>query len=318
MRHTILPFTCLFEGGAAGSGAGAAAGAAEGAAPASAQENKGVAEKPVLYGKQPEAQAEPAASPPEAHAEEKPKAETPEERKARYKAAVSGEFKAEFDADMQRAVRSRLKDASAREAAVKPIVDLLAQRYGIADGDVSKIAEALGKDNDIWQRQADDAGMDVNQFREYKRMERESAMFRQMQQTEQERERTQQQTAAWVEEANAMRGTPEAPGPYPDFDLGAEVNGDPKFLRLLQVGIPVQEAYEVVHRQELMQRAAASAAQEAEKKVVDNIRARGTRPTEGGAAAQTGAIVKDDVSNLNAKDRREIAMRARRGEKIIY
>jgi len=53
-----------------------------------------------------------------------------------------------------------------------------------------------------------------------------------------------------------------------------------------------------------------------EKAVVDNIRARGSRPSENGTSSQSAFIVKDDVSKLSKEDRRNIAKRVMMGEKI--
>ena len=64
--------------------------------------------------------------------------------------------------------------------------------------------------------------------------------------------------------------------------------------------------------------AARQAAREAEKQVVDGIRAKGARPPENGTAAQSAFTVKGDVSKLTRKDREEIARRAARGEKITF
>ena len=55
-----------------------------------------------------------------------------------------------------------------------------------------------------------------------------------------------------------------------------------------------------------------------EKTVTDNIRARGARPQENGAAPKSAVVVKDDVSKLTPADRAEIARRAAMGETITF
>lgn len=54
------------------------------------------------------------------------------------------------------------------------------------------------------------------------------------------------------------------------------------------------------------------------RQVADNIRSRAERPMENGMSSQSGVVVKNDVSKLTAKDRREIARRAARGEEIRF
>lgn len=315
-KFKTLPFSLLFDGGAAGSGAGAASGAAgEAGAPAAEQ-----ASGEVVYGKQPVTEASAAG---EQKAEPKQeetttKVETPQERKQRFKDMISGEFKAEYDADVQRILFKRLEKPNAALQAQKPIMDLLAQRYGISDADPEKVFAALNSDSEIWQREADDAGMTVEQYANYRRMERENAAFREAQQTAQARERAEQQYGEWMNQVAEMVGTADQPGKYPGFDLQTEMNGDPRFLKLLQAGIPVQDAYETIHRKELQEQLIAQTAASTEKKVADNIRAKGNRPAEAGAASQTGVTVRDDVHKLSADDRRKIAERASRGEKIFF
>ena len=56
----------------------------------------------------------------------------------------------------------------------------------------------------------------------------------------------------------------------------------------------------------------------AQQKLSNSIRAGGARPIENGSSAQSSAVVKSDVSKLNSKDLREIALRVQRGEKISF
>ena len=69
---------------------------------------------------------------------------------------------------------------------------------------------------------------------------------------------------------------------------------------------------------EIVTEAMSTSAAQAEKRVVENVRAKGARPAENGVAAQSGFVVKDDVSKLSRKERAEIARRAMRGETISF
>ena len=46
----------------------------------------------------------------------------------------------------------------------RQVIDMLMQRYGIADGDVQKLMSALESDNAYWNAAAEEAGMDVEQW----------------------------------------------------------------------------------------------------------------------------------------------------------
>lgn len=113
----------------------------------------------------------------------------------------------------------------------------------------------------------------------------------------------QRQLRAWNDQAQQMKAR------YPDFDLGREAQ-DRTFRAMLRAGVPLRQAYEVVHMDEL--RAAA------ERAVTANIKAKGARPQENGAGAASGFTVKEDVSKLTPKDRAELAKRAAGGEVITF
>ena len=86
---------------------------------------------------------------------------------------------------------------------------------------------------------------------------------------------------------------------------------------MLRAGVPVRDAYEVSHLGDIQARNAAKAAAEMEKRVMDNVRAKGMRPNENGTTSQPGVIVKNDPSKFTKADREEIARRVRRGERIV-
>jgi hypothetical protein len=115
----------------------------------------------------------------------------------------------------------------------------------------------------------------------------------------------------WDAEAESLKGI------YPSFNVQAEAQ-NPQFMSLLRSGVPMQTAYEVIHMEDIkagIQRMTASAT---EKQVTDNIRAKGQRPAENGTSSQSAFTVKDDVSKLSKADRRNIAVRSRRGESISF
>lgn len=113
----------------------------------------------------------------------------------------------------------------------------------------------------------------------------------------------QRQLRSWDAQAREVQAI------YPGFDLGREAQ-DRTFRSLLRSGVPVRQAFEVLHMDQL--RSAA------ERAVTANIKAKGARPQENGAGASSGFTVKDDVAHLTARDRAELAKRAARGEVITF
>ena len=283
MKHFFVKAMCLFlfDGGASGASGGAGEGGAEtggtNGGPDVAQQAK---TGEVVYGKQTAA--------PDAGEQD---------QRASFKDLINGDYKADFDAEVQRIVGERLKkvkdqgrivaDQGKALNAQQPILDALSLRYGTAPGDI----EAL-------------------RYRQYQQMQQENARLRAAQEDYYARQRSEQQLHSWMDQAEAMKQDPL----LADFDLPTEINTNPDFLALLQRGVSVEQAYKVLHMDDFLSKATA----QAEKTVTDNIRARGARPQENGAAPKSAVVVKDDVSKLTPADRAEIARRAAMGETITF
>lgn len=327
----------LFDGGAAG---GEGAGATSPAGEAGAQGETKASSAPtrrgrsgeysnVLFGKQPGAQPDAAGTGPESQGQQEATptpgvdkkeagvqttSDTLDERRRAFKELVTGEYKDVYGEEVQRIIDRRFKDTKSLEDQVsrsQPVLDMLMQRYKIADGDMDKLARAVENDDAYWYQAAEEAGLSVEQYKQFQRMERENAALREFQRRQSSQQAAEQQLQKWYGEAEQVKGM------YPSFDLNAEVQ-NPQFLSMLRAGVPVQHAYEVVHMDDIKAGAARMAAQATEKQVTDGIRARGARPQENGTTAQSGFTVKDDVSKLSKKDRAEIARRAMMGERISF
>ena len=328
----------LFDGGAAGEGAGAAASAGQAgqtgaqgetkASPVSTRRGRSGEYQNVLFGKQPggapdagqaktEGQGQ-QATPSDAgrgqEGEVQTTSSTLDDRRRAFKELVTGEYKDVYGEEVQRIIDRRFKDTKSLEDQVsrsQPVLDMLMQRYKITDGDMDKLARAVENDDAYWSQAAEEAGLSVEQYKQFQRLERENAALLDFQRRQRSQQAAEQQLQRWYGEAEQVKGL------YPSFDLNAEVQ-NPQFLSMLRAGVPVQHAYEVVHMDDIKAGAARMAAQATEKQVTDGIRARGARPQENGTTAQSGFTVKDDVSKLSKKDRAEIARRAMMGETITF
>lgn len=322
--HMLAIRLNLFEGGAAAGGDGAGAGTATGttgdikAGSGPTRRGKSGEYSNVVFGKQPAAQpaaqdtSTPAAG--EKKSEVQTTSNTLDEKRKAYRAMVEGEFKDQYTEDTQRIVNRRFREAKQTEEALQkqqPLIDMLMQRYGIADGDVSKLQTAVENDNAYWQQAAEDAGMSVEAYKEFARTKRENEAFKKAQEESQNRENAERKLQGWIAEGEEVKAV------YPDFDLNTEA-ANPRFVAMLQAGVPVMHAYKVMHMDEIMTDAMQTTAKRTEQAVVQNIRARGSRPAENGLSSQSAFTVKDDVSKLSKKDRAEIARRAARGEHITF
>ena len=300
----------LFDGAAAGAAAAGGASGGTSAASADTGADKSGGKQTVVYGKQSETAGGPDAGGQGVGSAGVVTSNTEEALAKEYDELMAGKFKDLHAKREQELFNRRFKEFKGdREAldAQNPIIDTLKQKYGVDSAD--DLQRAIEADDSFWEQAAEDAGMSVQQFREYQRMERENAQFRAAQEAAQSQAQADQQVQQWYTEAQALKAQPG----FEKFDLQAEAE-NPEFVKLLQSGIPVKHAYEVIHMDDII----AAQAQQTSKAVVDNIRARGNRPAENGTASSSAVIYKADVSKLSAEDRREIARRARMGEHISF
>ncbi|MBQ0166884.1 MAG: hypothetical protein KBT02_07260 [Treponema sp.] len=313
-RFILSPFFDIQhfgEGAGAGSGTGGGDAGAAGAAPAAgqnaaapAQPQQGVKGNPlanVQYGRQ---DAPPAAG-----------EVNTDQRTAKFEELIKGEYKDLYDARVQDTIRQRLKGNEAtvqKYNSLAPVLDLLAGKYGVKADDIEALSKAIEDDETFYEDEALEKGLTVEQVKSIRKMERENAQLR----AEREQAKNQQQAdalyAAWMQQAETVKGI------YPSFDLAGELQNE-QFRNLLRSNVPVQTAYEVVHKDEIIPAAMHFTAQKVTEKVANSVRAGQRRPAEGAMAGSGAAVsIKSDVSQLTRADREEIARRVARGEKIRF
>lgn len=282
----------------------------------------------VIYGKQAgggapsQSAAQPQTAPPEGEpgaaggpdAGDQAHTPTPEARRAEFERLISQEYKDLFDERTQKIINRRFKEVKGLEGQVKaaqPILDLLAQRYGIEGGDLGRLAQAIEADDAYWAQAARDHGMTEAQFREYRKLQRENEAFRSQARQTQGELAVRQQLEDWRRQAAEVQRA------YPGFDLAAECR-DGQFLGMLKAGVPMRHAYEVRHLEDIKTGVAAQVSRRTERQVTETIRAKGARPPENGASGTSGILVKADPGKLSRADRAEIARRVARGESIEF
>lgn len=308
----------LFDGEG---GDGATVATAQGETQASSgttRQSKSGALANVKYGKQAESQTEVQS---DAGTEDKVKdvettSDALEAKKKAFRELINGEYKDLYTQETQRMIDRRFKDARETEKRMQsyqPVLDTLMERYGIADGDAKRLLEAVDNDHAYWSEAAEEAGMSEEQYKEFRRLRRENAELLRGQQMQQQEAQIRAQGEKWYMEAEAMKGNPM----YSGFDLMQELQNQ-EFVSLLKAGTPMEHAYKVLHFDELMGNAVQAAAASTEKKVADNVRAKGNRPSENGTSSNSAFVTKTDPSKLTRADFEEIERRVARGERISF
>jgi|GEM_PF-3746004 len=241
---------------------------------------------------------------------------TADERKALYQKVTRELLREEYTADTQRLIDQRFKEAKrlqTRLSEVQQLLDALSMVHGVTN--VRQLTDKVK--GEAVERLAQRANMDPATYADY--LDAKAARERARQADEARAVRTAQDAIVkgWYDEAAQLTGTKDRPGVIPDLDLRREAD-NPDFVKLLQSGVSVKAAYEVVHFNDILNRKVEAAKKDAVSAVTQQIQARGSRPAENGAAASTGVIVKKEVRNLTVKDRAELARRAASGEEIVF
>ena len=311
-------------GGEAAAGGGSVGGGAEGAAGTGASGTDAASQRAesgakVVYGVQPGAAqgtadaAQGKAMPAEGAAgAEAPAA--PVNREAEWQRLINGEYREQFQKQVQGIIDKRfaktkgLEEQNGRYAA---LMGKVAGRYGLDPGDIEGISAAIDRDQKFLAEQADKAGMTVEQFKKYNAAVQENEKFRRMNEAMQREAQVQARIQGWQAEEKALKGV------YPQFDLDAELRNK-DFVGLLQRGVTMKHAYEVIHMDDMMRGAMQYATAQATAQTARNIQARAARPMEGAATGAPGVVTKSDVTKLTKADREEIARQVARGKTITF
>lgn len=266
----------------------------------------------VKYGIQPEDKTAPATS--------DPATETPAvDRNAAFEAMIKGEYKDLYDQRMQDVVQRRLrgsKETLERYEQLQPTLAMLGERYGLkpdekGNFDLAALEKAIQEDDSYYEAEAEQRGLSVKELKDIKKIERENADLRRRVQEQKSRDQANQIYAQWNRDAAQLKTV------YPSFDLKAEM-ANPQFGQLLQAGIDMRTAFEVLHKDEIIPAAMQYTAKTVEQQIGRSLAANAKRPPENGGSGQGAAIVKNDVSQLTKADRAEIIRRVQRGEKIVF
>jgi len=293
----------IFAEGAGDGGTAQGQGVTAGAA---AQQSKGEKGNPlanVKYGIQEEAA-------PAAEVQQTTVAQTDPE--AEFEKLIKGQYKAQYDARMQDTIQKRLKGTKEtvdKYNALQPVLEILAKKHGVDASDIEALQKAIEADDSYFEEEALKQGMSVKQFKEFRQIQKENADLKAQMQEQQTKENANKLYAGWMNQAEETKKI------YPSFDLKAEM-ANPKFLELLKSNIDVRTAYEVLHKDDIIRGAMQFTAQTVESKLAKKIAAGGARPAENGMSSGSAAVVKSDPSLWSKEDRREVARRVARGEKI--
>ena len=234
--------------------------------------------------------------------------------KAEFERLIKGDYKEFYEERVKENLARRFRENAGikkQNEQNRKIVEMLYDRYNLMPGDVRALKAALDSDNAYLAAEADKRGMSIENYKYIKKLETENRHFMATEARYRAREKANETVEKWFGESAKVKET------YPDFDIFSEAK-NPEFISLIQSGIDVRTAYEVLHHAELVREAEQRAAREAEIKTAESIRQKSSRPAENGLSSKSSAIFANGVSSLTPKEREDIARRAARGERISF
>lgn len=244
------------------------------------------------------------------------------DRKAEFDKMIKGDYKDLYDANVSAIVQRRLRGPAAEAAKYRelsPTIELLALHYGLDDlTDIKALNAAVEADHTFIERKAYENNMSPEEYlqklrndRKVKHIERMNQDLLKQIENRRKQDAMAQQYGVWKQqEAQAQQL-------FPSLNLDHEM-GNPDFMGLLQSGVDVRSAYQVIHADEIYTGLLQTATEKAKQQVAASVAANGARPTENGAGAQSPATVKLDPSKMTREQRRALNERAARGEKVTF
>ena len=235
------------------------------------------------------------------------------ESKADAYARMKAQYKELYDADVQEIIRQRFKKANADQEQLKelsPVLELLAEKYGADISDPKALLKALEEDDSFYEEEAMEKGVSVAELKRTKSILRENRALKKQMAEQQRQENAAKVYSEWMREAEDLKKI------YPSFNLESELQNE-RFVNLLKApGVGVRNAFELVHRDEIMPAYTYYVENKAKEAVANSVRAGAARPDENGLSGSAPAVTKSDPSSWTKQDRDEISRRVARGEKI--
>lgn len=229
---------------------------------------------------------------------------------------IKGEYKEEYEKRFNSALSKRLnsskKKISEYEKQISsyaPIFQKLAVKYGKEPEDVEGILNSIQSDDSYYDDYAVENGLTTEQARlvlDAKEITRQNNIRREQEDKARE---FNERFNGWVAQADALKQK------FPSFDFNEESKNE-QFRRFLNLGISVEDAYTIIHREELMSNAMAFSAQQTKKEVAETIRSGKERPVENGVNMSQASAVKDTMLNLSREEERKIERAIKSGARV--
>ena len=221
----------------------------------------------------------------------------------------------DIDKEIRNAVEKRLKrekGSSDKLKKLQPLIDRTAKKYGKDSKDLDAVMDAFNADKSYYDELAMKNGTTPEIEEQLELSAREARSAREALAEREEQDRIREQTEKIARQVDEVKQF------FPDFDLKTEMESSEQFRQLASNPyISLLDAYKATHFDAEINKAMQMTAQTVEANVVNNIKS-GNMTRENGIGNASPAAVSADYSKYTAKDFRDMADRARRGEIIKF
>lgn len=249
-------------------------------------------------------------------AEPQPEVKPERDKAKEFEDLIKGDYKDEYSKRTSATIQERVKNIKASEETLNkltPALEMLYQQKGIAPGDVDALVKAITDDDSLYEDEALQRGIPVETLKQMKQLERETDLLKRQSEERAQRELFDRHIQGLVEQSKELQQL------YPSFNLQQELQNE-TFARLTgpNSGISVKQAYYAVHQQEIEAAQAAAIAQRTALNMSRSIQSGSLMPQENGLGSSNPVSLSDNPANWSAQRRKEIAARAKAGEKINF
>lgn len=298
----------MFDGAGAGGAAASTAGAEGSGAPTS------TAEPTVVYGKAEAGEEGESQVGTDINAEGNAGGEPDVDLDAEFEQLISGKFKEQFGARVQDTVQRRFKNNANFEKQLNDYRDALAPLaagLGVDVSDVKGLKTAIENNDGLYAQIAEEQGMTPEQVKEHLQLKADAQKGREMQREILRQQERREMFAQWDNQAEALKEI------FPSFNLESEFQNQ-DFMDNLELVKDVNRAFYLTHMDDILSGAMEMSAKNAKEQTVKAIQQKASRPAENAMSSQPAVIRKDDPSKMTAEERRIVAEKVRRGEKIVF
>lgn len=221
----------------------------------------------------------------------------------------------EYNGEMQKVVKAakeKLKTSAEGLEKLSPAIQLIAKKYGVDAGDYEAISKAVVDDDAYYEERAMELGVTTDVA---KQLDKSEKMMRAAEE-QQQKFINEQKLMEHIGKLN--RQAIELQQKYPDFNLGKELN-NPTFARLTapDLNLPLEDAYELVHREEIKENIRQAALKASIQQVSNAVQSNKNRPNDGVSKSSNASVQTFNYQNATKAQREALKARIRSGERIF-